>query len=132
VKYRPTYSLGRSDGDNGHGPPLRQSVIHTHSAAASAAASVLSKDFEAEHRSFSASIRNKVSLTVDGEEHDRNDHDAAFGTVQPASFFTHELGKAVADSTSQILKQGWLCKLARFGRNMKRYMCLRPQGTVLF
>jgi hypothetical protein len=114
------HTRGRSDNDNGHGPPLRQSSIIT----PTAAADLLSVDFEADHREFSAQIRTKVTQSVSAESLDRDDYNsggyAGYGSVLEDTAFTDAIDAAIADSHPLILKQGWLRKLARFGRNMKR------------
>jgi hypothetical protein len=89
-------------------------------------ADVLSMNFEADHhREFSAQIRTKVTQSVTTEALDRDDYNsggdyAGYGTVLADTDFTDAVDAAIAESQSPILKQGWLRKLARFGRNMKR------------
>ena len=84
-------------------------------------------NFEADHhREFSAQIRTKVTQSVIIEPLDRDDYNsgegnyAGYGTVLADTDFTDAVDAAIAESHSPILKQGWLRKLARFGRNMKR------------
>ena len=84
-------------------------------------------NFEADHhREFSAQIRTKVTQSVITEPLDRDDYNsgegnyAGYGTVLADTDFTDAVDAAIAESHSPILKQGWLRKLARFGRNMKR------------
>jgi hypothetical protein len=139
------------DGANGHGPPLRHSIISpalaqpttvlqddrdalpnaadSASAAAVAAAAASADaasaddndDFEPEQRPFSAAIRAHVSRTVTSADSDSGDDDRDGSTMAQMGSIMADAGSAAAfDSSSLILKRGWLRKLARFGRDMKR------------
>ena len=84
-----------------------------------AAAAAASDGFDDEQR-FSAPVRAVVARTViapcitAGTE---DDECAGPGAVQHRNGITDE---TVFQQQSLILKEGWLCKLARFGRDMRR------------
>jgi hypothetical protein len=107
---------------------LQQQLKDNH-ATTPAAAAELSDD---EHRHFSASIRVQVSHTVTSPHYDSDDaEDDQYTASQSSSSFprfggsrgTDAVGvSAVAAPQSLVLKSGWLRKLARFGRDMKRWV----------
>jgi hypothetical protein len=141
---QPHPQLRSDDGANGHGPPLRASIIapalaysqtdHAEdrgatpdaaaasaSSAAAAAAASDDDDFEPAQRPFSAAIQAHVSRTVTSTNSDSGDDDRDGSAVtQSGSFLSDADSSAAVDSSSLILKRGWLRKLARFGRDMKR------------
>ena len=146
----PTPSPPRSDdGDNGHGPPLRPSVVRpqasaaaSHDAAAaastpnnSAIAATADDGDEATRGSFSAAIDANVSrasviqdsrASVGGAD-DEVESFTGFGSMVTSGIFTEAADDAIAGVQSPILKAGWLLKLARFGRDHKRCVAIHSR-----
>ena len=84
------------------------------------------------HSHFSASIRAQVSHTVTSPHYDSDDAEDNQYTASQSSGSFAQIGSsfstgtggvsAVAAPQSLVLKAGWLRKLARFGRDMKRWV----------
>ncbi len=93
----------------------------------SASAAAAAADFEAEHSAFSAPLRAHVARTVTTSTlaayEAEDDEYASFGAVQRSDIFTDEVDAAIFGQQSPILKEGWLRKLARFGRDLNRCGC---------
>ncbi len=77
----------------------------------------------ADEQRFSAPVRAHVARTViapsiaAGAE---DDECAGSGAVHHRNVFMDQTDAAIFQQQSPILKQGWLYKLARFGRDMRR------------
>lgn len=133
----PTLMCRSDSGDNGHGPPLRQSVIapavpdlHKSREDERRDTFTTADDFEDDGPAFSASIHATVAHTAHAPHVDSDEDSSdvrATDTVQPSGALSMPPQDA---SDSLVLKAGWLRKLARYGRDMKR--CDRTEFACLF
>jgi hypothetical protein len=120
--------LCRSDsGDNGHGPPLRQSVIapalpdlHKSREDERLNAFASADDLEHDGPTFSATLHANVAHSVQApQDSDEDDSEVRASDTVRASGAVSASQHGASDSL--VLKAGWLRKLARFGRDLRRY-----------
>jgi hypothetical protein len=131
------------DCDEGRGPVLRDSVYiraqpsaaelqrlndgrSSVAAASATAAAAVTLDLATKRPSFSAAVRARAAHTVTAcaaAADEEGDDPDGFEALQLSNIFSDEADATASDQHSPVLKEGWLLKLARFGRNMRRYAC---------